>query len=123
MSDYWSFASNEDIASPGLTDRSSTSVDHELGYSGHDRFVLFYYESRDHEVRWRDSHSCGPACGGWPPLFADIHAQASSYGLSLGFGDQPGDHVVLVDRVAQKARFAYREEAQEFLARQQAAAA
>jgi hypothetical protein len=123
MSESWSFASAEETSSPGLTDKSSTSVDQELGYSGHDRFVLFYYEWRGHEVRWRDSQSCGPARGGWPPLFADIQAYASAYGLSLGFGDQPGDHVVLVDRVAREARFAYREEAQDFLARQQATAA
>jgi len=123
MSDFWSFALAEDIASPDMAIDRQTGIDQKLGYSGHDRFILFYYEFRVHEVRWRDSRSCGPASSGWPPLFADLQAHTNTSGLSLGCGDQPGDHVILVDRVAQKARFAYREEAQEFLARQQAAAA
>jgi hypothetical protein len=123
MSESWSFASAEDTASSDWTNSFHASLDQEFGYSGQDRFVLFYYESRLHEVRWRDTHSCGPACGAWPALFADLQASATTCGLSLGFGDQPGDHVLLVDRIAQKARFAYREEAQEFLARHQAAAA
>jgi hypothetical protein len=92
-------------------------IDQELGYFGHDRFVLFYYEPRMHEVMWRDTRSSGSACNGWPPSFATIAAKAQTRGISLGSDTESGDHVLLVDRVDQQVCFAYREEAQEFLAR------
>ncbi len=97
------------------------TIDQALGYAGQDRFVLFYYEPRMQEVRWRDSHSCGCACTGWPPPYALIDAQAGAFGITLGHDDESGDHVLLVDRVDQQACILYREQAQEFLARQSAA--
>lgn len=99
------------------------SIDQILGYFGQDRFVLFYYEPRDREVRWRDSHSNGTGVTGWPAPFADLEAQARACGISLGNSDEPGDHVLLVDRMHEQACFAYREAAQEFLARTSASAA
>jgi hypothetical protein len=99
------------------------SIDQELGYCGDDRFVLFYYEPTRQEVRWRDSRSSGAGCAGWPPPFAGIEARARNWGISLGNFKEAGDHVLLVDRVDHQVCFAYREEAQEFLARQSATAA
>ena len=106
--------------SPGFL-RLGTSlqqgIDKELGYSGPDRFVCFYYEPRGHSICWRDSRSHGTGSGGWSSLIGQLEAIASACGMSLGNNDAAGDHVLLVDRVDQQARFAYREEAQEFLAR------
>ncbi|MDB5293573.1 MAG: hypothetical protein JWL69_4814 [Phycisphaerales bacterium] len=93
------------------------SIDQDLGYFGHDRFVLFYYEPRAHEVMWRDSRSSGSGCNGWPPPIATLAAEARARGITLGTDTEHGDHVLLVDRVDHQACFAYREEAQEFLAR------
>ncbi|HET6251636.1 MAG TPA: hypothetical protein VFE47_28380 [Tepidisphaeraceae bacterium] len=98
-------------------------IDQELGYRGEDRFVLFYYDSARREVRWRDSRSCGAGRMGWPPPFAGIEAHARHWGITLGNVNETGDHVLLVDRVDHQVCFAYREEAQEFLARQSATAA
>ena len=99
------------------------SIDQELGYYGEDRFVMFYYEPNRREVRWRDSRSCGAGCTEWPPPFAGIETHGRNAGITLGNFKGPGDHVLLVDRVDHQVCFAYREEAQEFLARQCATAA
>jgi hypothetical protein len=93
-------------------------IEQELGYLGKDRFVMFYYEPSLNQVRWRDSRSMGSGCTGWPPRFAGIEASARSAGFTLGNFKGRGDHVLLVDRVDRQVCFAYREEAQEFLARQ-----
>jgi hypothetical protein len=100
-------------------------IDEELGYAGHDRFVFFYYEPRRREVWWKDTHSCGSgsAGAGWPPPFATIEARARAFGITLGHNVESGDHVILVDRIEHRVTIAYREEAQEFLARQSATAA
>lgn len=95
----------------------------DVGYFGKDRFVLFYFEPRSREVRWQDSHTCGSAGRAWPATLEGIEAKAKAHGFTLGTETEPGDHVLLVDRIDEHAVFAYREEAQEFLARQSAAAA
>lgn len=92
-------------------------IDQELGYDGQDRFVLFYFEPRGREVRWRDSQGSGSVGVGFTPAFAQIEARARAVGITLGDSLSSGDHVLLVDRLEHQACFAYREQAQEFLAR------
>ena len=102
---------------------SMNFIDQELGYAGQDRFVFFYYEPRRREVWWKDTRSCGSGSAGWPAPFANIEADARAFGITLGHNVESGDHVILVDRIEHRATIAYREEAQEFLARQSAMAA
>ena len=92
-------------------------IDQELGYFGADRFVLFYYDPRAHQLTWRDSRSFGPGSVESPASLACILDKARASGVSLGDDSAWGDHVLLLDRVDQQACFAYREAAQEFLAR------
>ncbi len=92
-------------------------IEKELGYPGLDRFMCLYYEPRERRVSWRDSRTSGSGSGGWSGMFGQVQTLARTLGMSVGNNDGPGDHVLLVDRVGQQARFAYREEAQEFLAR------
>jgi hypothetical protein len=111
----FALAGSQDAQRAGLS--LQQGIDRELGYAGPDRFVCFYYEPRAQGIRWRDSRSCGSGRGGWSSVVRQLEAIASACGMSLGNNEAPGDHVLLVDRVDQQARFAYREEAQEFLAR------
>jgi len=92
-------------------------------YAGSDRFILFYFEPRSREVRWQDSRSSGSAGSVWPAPLQGIQDKAAANGITLGTETEPGDHVLLVDRIDEHAVFAYREQAQEFLARQSATAA
>ena len=101
--------------------RDQGTFDQGLGYSGQDRFVLFYFEPGSKEVRWRDTRASGSGIVGRPHDIIRIQEHARGCGVSLGDFLERGDHVLLVDRVCQEARFAFREEAQEFLARRQSA--
>ena len=92
-------------------------IKEELGYPGLDRFMCVYYEPKAHRVSWRDSRTSGSGSRGWSGIFGQVQTLARTLGVSVGNNDEPGDHVLLVDRIGQQARFAYREEAQEFLAR------
>ena len=101
----------------GLSEEFGQFIEDELDYPGLDRFICLYYEPRAQRVNWRDGRSCGSGSRGWSGWFGQVQALARTMGMSVGNNDEPGDHVLLVDRVGQQARFAFREEAQEFLAR------
>jgi len=90
-------------------------IEQQLGYRGQDRFVLFYFDPQTQRVMWRDSRACG--AGEQSGLFRLVEATAKACGVSVGSATGPGDHALLMDRVAHRATFSFREQAQEFLAR------
>jgi len=92
-------------------------IEQQLGYCGHDRFVLFYFDPKSHHIMWRDSRSCGTGESEQSALFKLIEKTAKALGISVGNQNGPGDHALLVDTVARRASFNFRELAQEFLAR------
>lgn len=104
-------------------DALGQGIERALGYSGQDRFVLFYYDPQSQQVIWRDGRSYGSADGQPSSVFGELEARARACGVSVGDDRGPGDHALLVDRIGRRASFAYREVAQEFLARRLASAA
>ncbi len=93
-------------------------IDRELGYSGDGRFVLFHYEPRGQEVMWHDGRSYGFGHGGWQAFFDEVEPAAREHGISVGDDTRTADHVLVVDRVAGKAYFADRQQAQELVMRE-----
>lgn len=98
-------------------------IEQQLGYCGQDRFVLFYFDPRSQCVMWRDSRFCGAGEAQQTALFKLVEATAKACGVSVGSPTGPGDHALLMDRVAHRATFSFREQAQEFLARRSELAA
>lgn len=92
-------------------------IEQQLGYCGQDRFVLFYFDPQTQRVMWRDSRACGAGETEQTALFRLVEATAKACGVSVGSATGPGDHALLMDRVAHRATFSFREQAQEFLAR------
>jgi hypothetical protein len=109
--------SPNEFESPNNLLRLDQNIEQQLGYCGQDRFVLFYFDPRSRHVMWRDSRSCGTGQSEQSALFKLIEKTAKALGISVGNHNGPGDHALLVDRVARRASFNFRELAQEFLAR------
>jgi hypothetical protein len=96
-------------------DKAARCMDQMLGYSGRDRFVIFYYEPRGEEVIWRDSQSYGFATGAWSTFMGEVAPVADHYGADVGCKGSPGKHVLLIDRAERRAYFAERGQALTFL--------
>jgi hypothetical protein len=116
------FASNPESHPPALNalvaliEKSVRGMDHKLGYHGKDRFVLFYYEPRGEEVIWRDSHSYGFSTGAGQIFIDELSPVADIHKVDVGSSGSPGTQVLLIDRANQRAYFAERNEAFQFLA-------
>jgi hypothetical protein len=94
---------------------SVRGMDQMLGYRGHDRFVVLYYEPRGEEVVWRDCASYGFATGAWSVFLDNLAPIAQLYGVNVGTMDSMASHVLLIDRVRKVAFFAAKAEAIQFL--------
>ena len=67
---------------------------------------------------WNDGRSYGFGFGGWRTFQDEIEPLALTHGLNLIPGDRFSGHVVLVDRVANGAYLADRQQAESLVQRQ-----
>jgi hypothetical protein len=95
-----------------ISDLLESLTDRSLGYRGHDRLVLFYYEPRGQEIMWRDQRSYGFGVGGWRAYQQQLAPLARSYGVSIGDDRAHGCYVLLLDRQLGLAYFVPRRSAE-----------
>ncbi len=89
--------------------------DRRLGYRRDERYVLFYFEPRGHEVIWQDRESYGFAIGGWRLFTELVHPLAAKFGVHVGDDEAHGSEVLFIDRLLNDAYFAPRQSAEAFL--------
>ena len=90
-------------------------IERRLGYFGQDRYVCFHYEPRGEEVIWRDSRSYGFGTGAWIAFLEEIVPLAGRHHVNVGDERSSGSHVLLIDRVRQRAYFGEHTLVKEFL--------
>jgi hypothetical protein len=98
-------------------------LEHVLGYSGHMRFVAFYWEPLGDELAWTDGPSSliGASSGGWQAFTQ--HPLVRSYLQNYNFGssDSEATHWLLLDRELRNFTVATVPTVQHFLTQQQPA--
>lgn len=99
----------------GARQQQCCCCDRDLGYFGHDRFVMFYYEPRGQDVIWVDARSSGFGTGGWRCFLDEIEPLARRLGVDAGSVNSRGRHALVVDREFGQAYFADRDEAEAFV--------
>jgi hypothetical protein len=79
-------------------------LDRQLGYFGHARYCLFYFEPRAESAVWNDGRSYGFGPGSWLPFSDWVEPLAHRCGVTLG-SRRSGGNVLVIDRQDRSAYF------------------